>query len=313
LASTARPPGRAARPLCPAGPGGVATHAEPEGHVVDGVHVGKERVALEDHAHVALLGRSACQVLAVDEHVTGVEGLEASEHPKSRRLPATRGAEERHQLARSDVEAEAVERLGGPEGAAKARQTHRRTRPLGRQWSPPIGLRPVPEHLHLDSFRSHRRDWRRSNDVISSKSSQVPTNASSDTAVETWASSCSKLTIQTGKVWYWSRLAIVNSPSTRATVRMVAERSAARRFGSTTRKSVLDQRPPSERDASTRVLRSMPAARRRATGRRTAWRAPRKQGRAGRGCLQHGRCHLQDTDDEDDRRDDDRQDRDAVE
>jgi len=119
----------------PPGPGGVATHAEPEGHVVDGVHVGKERVALEDHAHVALLGRSACQVLAVDEHVTGVEGLEASEHPKSRRLPATRGAEERHQLARSDVEAEAVERLGGPEGAAKARQTHRRTRPLGRQWS----------------------------------------------------------------------------------------------------------------------------------------------------------------------------------
>ena len=50
---------------------------------------------------------------------------------------------------------------------------------------------------------------------------------------------------------------MVYSPSTRATVSTVAERMATRMLGSRTRRMVVSQSPPSERDASTRVWTSM--------------------------------------------------------
>jgi hypothetical protein len=64
------------------------------------------------------------------------------------------------------------------------------------------------------------------------------------------------LTIHTGKVWYWSRLAIVNSPSTSATVSTVADRTAVRRLGKITRQSVDTHPARSELEASTSVFRS---------------------------------------------------------
>jgi hypothetical protein len=75
-------------------------------------------------------------------------------------------------------------------------------------------------------------------------------------AVETGPLVWSKATIQTGNVWYRSRLAMVNSPSTSATVSTVAESRAVRRFGRITRHSVISHPAPSELAASTRVRSS---------------------------------------------------------
>src|SRR5215475_771294 len=91
---------------------------------------------------------------------------------------------------------------------------------------------------------------------MASRKIQVTNRAKSDAATETGPLVWSKATIHTGKVWYWSRLAIVNSPSTSATVSTVADSTAVRRFGSITRHNVVGQPAPSEFDASTSVLRS---------------------------------------------------------
>src|SRR6202034_2440863 len=85
---------------------------------------------------------------------------------------------------------------------------------------------------------------------------QVTTSASSEAATDTGPLFCSNWTIHTGNVTYSARLAMVNSPSTSATVSTVADMIAVLMFGSTTRQSVLGQPAPSEFDASTIVFRS---------------------------------------------------------
>ena len=92
--------------------------------------------------------------------------------------------------------------------------------------------------------------------VMASRNSQVTNSASSEAATEIGPLVWSKTTIHTGNVWYRSRLAMVYSPSTSATVSTVADSSAVVRLGSTTRHSVDGQPAPSEFDASTSVLRS---------------------------------------------------------
>ena len=62
--------------------------------------------------------------------------------------------------------------------------------------------------------------------------------------------------IHTGTVCQPSRLAIVNSPKTRASVSTDADMSALRKFGMSTRTMVVVHPDPSERDASTNVFRS---------------------------------------------------------
>ena len=79
---------------------------------------------------------------------------------------------------------------------------------------------------------------------MTSRKIQVTNRASSDAATDSGPLVWSKTTIQTGKVWYWSRLAMVYSPSTSATVSTVADSIAVRRLGSTTRHSVDGQPRP---------------------------------------------------------------------
>ena len=91
---------------------------------------------------------------------------------------------------------------------------------------------------------------------MASRNSQVTNNASSEAATETWPLVWSLTTIHTGNVSNRARLAMVNSPRTRATVSTTADSTAVRRFGRTTRHNVLPQPAPSELDASTIVFRS---------------------------------------------------------
>ena len=88
-----------------------ASQLQREAHVLRRVHVRVERVVLEDHGDVAILRREVVDHLAVDQHVPGGDGLEARDHAEGGRLPAARRADEDHELAGGDVEAQPVDGL----------------------------------------------------------------------------------------------------------------------------------------------------------------------------------------------------------
>ena len=95
--------GRLVDPALDLGLGDLA-QLEPEGEVVAHRHVRVERVALEDHRDVAILGRHV-----VDDAIADAEGaagdlLEAGDHPQAGRLAAARRPDEDHELAVTDLE-----------------------------------------------------------------------------------------------------------------------------------------------------------------------------------------------------------------
>ena len=69
-----------------------------------------ERVALEDHRHVAILRREIGDVARADEDRSRVDLLETGEHAQRRGLARPRRPDEHHQLAVVDVELECVDR-----------------------------------------------------------------------------------------------------------------------------------------------------------------------------------------------------------
>src|SRR5215470_4576356 len=86
-----------------------AGHAKSEGHVLEDGAVGEQRVVLEDHAHVAAVGRHLVHALALDEDVARRRFHEARHRTEARGLSAAGGAEEREELARLHGEGDAVE------------------------------------------------------------------------------------------------------------------------------------------------------------------------------------------------------------
>ncbi len=87
-----------------------ADHAQREADVLGDRHVRVERVALEHHGDVAIAGLEARDVAAVDRDRAAVGLLEAGDDPQRRRLARARGAQQREELARLDVEVQALER-----------------------------------------------------------------------------------------------------------------------------------------------------------------------------------------------------------
>ena len=87
--------------------------------------VGEQAVALEDHAHVALVGRGAGDVGAGHQHGAGVGELEAGRDAQRRGLAAPGRSEQRDELALAYVEVEALERDGGPERLADGDEVER--------------------------------------------------------------------------------------------------------------------------------------------------------------------------------------------
>ena len=167
-------------------------HAQAEGHVVQRRHVREEAVALEDHAHVALLGGNAGLVDAVDQDAPRVDRLEAGQDPQGGGLPAPGRSEKGDQLTRFEGQGEPVERLGGPEAAAQAQQTPPRLRCARSPGTARSLGRAAPRSWSYQaSFRSWamRRMRRRSNEEITISTAHVTTSASSETAVDTCPSS----------------------------------------------------------------------------------------------------------------------------
>ncbi len=89
---------------------GDPSHLEREAHVVGHGHVRVERVVLEDHRDVAVLGRQMRDVAVADRDTALVDLLEPCEHPQRRRLPAAGRSDEHHELAVPNLEVELVDR-----------------------------------------------------------------------------------------------------------------------------------------------------------------------------------------------------------
>ena len=86
-----------------------ASRGKPEGDVFRDGEVGKERVVLKHHAHVAAVRRTRRDVLTVEPHRAGVGRKQARHDAQQRGLAATGRPEQRDELAALDAEVDAVE------------------------------------------------------------------------------------------------------------------------------------------------------------------------------------------------------------
>ena len=113
----------------------VGPAAERVADVGGDVHVGEERVVLEDHADPAALGRErsarAPRPPRRRSRRAGVGLLEAGDQPQRRRLAAAAGAEQGADRALGDVEVETVDGDDVTEGFAQAAQAQ----PGGSGWT----------------------------------------------------------------------------------------------------------------------------------------------------------------------------------
>ena len=120
---------------------GLLLDAQPEADVVGHGHVREQRVGLEDHAHVALVGRQVRDVLAVDLDAARVGVLEAGDHAQRRRLAAAGRPEEGDELAALGGEDEVLDRGEGAELLLDVGQLQEAHACLAHQWAPPISIR----------------------------------------------------------------------------------------------------------------------------------------------------------------------------
>ncbi len=84
---------------------------QPEGEVLAHRHVRVEGVGLEDHGEAALGGGHLVDHLAVDGDVAHGHAFEAGDHAQERGLAAAGRADEDDELARFDLEIDAVDDL----------------------------------------------------------------------------------------------------------------------------------------------------------------------------------------------------------
>src|SRR5690606_38699751 len=81
-------------------------------------HMGKERVGLEDHRDIALIGRQHGDILPPDQDLAVGRMFEAGQHAQRRGLAATGGTEKRNQRAGLDGERKVGNRREGAEHLA---------------------------------------------------------------------------------------------------------------------------------------------------------------------------------------------------
>ena len=85
------------------------TQLEREAHVLGNGLVGVQRVVLEHHRDVAVLGRHSGHVLAADFDGALVDVLQARQHPQGGTLARPGRPDQDHELAIGDVEAQRVD------------------------------------------------------------------------------------------------------------------------------------------------------------------------------------------------------------
>src|SRR6266550_7323547 len=85
-------------------------HLKAERNVLPGRQVGKQRIRLEHHADIALVGRLPCDVLTADDHPSAVGLLQTRDQAQRRRFTTAGWPEQSDQLARGHRQTQAVER-----------------------------------------------------------------------------------------------------------------------------------------------------------------------------------------------------------
>ena len=93
-----------------------SSRRKPEGDVFGDGEMGKERVVLKYHAHVATVRRPRRDVFAVEPHCAGVGRKQARHDAQQRGLAATGRSEQRDELAALDAEVDAVEHARAGKG-----------------------------------------------------------------------------------------------------------------------------------------------------------------------------------------------------
>ena len=111
---------RLADPAVPFRPRHVL-HLQRETHVLRDGLARVERVVLEHHGDVAVLGLHVADVPAADLDPAAVERLKAGQHPQRRGLARARRADEHHELAVLDIQVERVDGGGDALGVDAAR------------------------------------------------------------------------------------------------------------------------------------------------------------------------------------------------
>ena len=94
---------------------GDAAHLQRKGDVLQHRHVRKQRVALEDHAEIALVRRHPGDVVATHKNVACVRIFEACDGHQDRGLAGAGGAEKRQEFAGLDLQRDPVDRGHGAE------------------------------------------------------------------------------------------------------------------------------------------------------------------------------------------------------
>src|SRR5690606_23496197 len=84
-------------------------HLQRKREVLANRHVREQRVILEDHADVALIGRRVCDVDAVDDDPAGRRAGESGQHHQRCRLSRPGRAEQGEELTRLDGEGQVVD------------------------------------------------------------------------------------------------------------------------------------------------------------------------------------------------------------
>ena len=87
-----------------------------EAHVLPHRHVRVERVGLEHHRDVAVLGRLLVDPLAADAQLAGGDVLQPGDHVQRGGLPAAGRPDQDHELAVGDLEVDLVARPTAPSG-----------------------------------------------------------------------------------------------------------------------------------------------------------------------------------------------------
>ena len=83
---------------------GIFPQFKPKGHVLIDAHVRVERVILEDHSNVAILGGHIVDDRPIYRNLAGGDFLEPGDHPQRRRFAAARRADEYHEFFILDLD-----------------------------------------------------------------------------------------------------------------------------------------------------------------------------------------------------------------
>src|SRR5438046_5075665 len=215
----------------------VLSDAQAEFHVLLRGQIGEEAVRLEDHAHVAAVGRHPRDVLPVDDDRARIGAVEAGHQAKCCRLPAPGRPEQREELPRPELHLDSVQCDHGAE-------------------CPPQLMKLEIRHQRVAATCAGRGRPRLTN-RSASIAAQTIMKLSSESAAASYG--CDSLTIWMygGNVLKAERLAIVNSPITIARVRNAPPSAATRMLGRITRARVVPQLAPRLCEASVKVCRSI--------------------------------------------------------